>query len=284
MLNKTVKGKKMKLSTLVTIASVALLTACASTQPQVAQPAPQYQHQYVPQSAHTYAMQVEPTRAKAPPPSWMTRLPQDTPDMVFSASSARSKREQGAYDQAQMNAEAKLCDMLAGRVKTNTKRYSLDTGDNLVERFESSSNKSADCELIGAQRVDSQVSFDGRDYTVYVLMRYPLAESNPLRKEREQAKLKREGELRARKAEQDMERESERNRQAQERADERMRQEIGVRPERTETVAPAVRGPESVPTSEGELKLLEVDNKEYKQRRAEAMQKEGAVVGNSTMR
>ena len=38
----------------------------------------------------------------------------------------------------------------------------------------------------------------------------------------------------------------------------------------------------AVPISE--LKLMEVDNEEYKKRRAEALQKPGAVVGNVTYR
>lgn len=285
MLNKTVKGKQMKLSTLVTLATVVTLTACASHQPQpVAQPAPQYQRQYVQQSAHPYAMTQEVAKPVNPAPRWFTNLPADTPDMIFAAGTASSTDEQMAYDKARMQAERKLVEMMYARVKTNTKSYRNDNGDSMNESTEVTIHKNAEGDLIGAQRVDSQATFDGRRYKVYVLLRLPLAENNTLRKDREAAQAKRETALRARKAEQDMERESERNRQAQERADERMRQEIGVRPERTETVAPAVRGPETVPTSEGELKLLEVDNKEYKQRRAEAMQKEGAVVGNSTMR
>jgi hypothetical protein len=38
----------------------------------------------------------------------------------------------------------------------------------------------------------------------------------------------------------------------------------------------------AVPISE--LKLMEVDNEEYKKRRAEALQKPGAIVGNVTYR
>ncbi len=275
----------MKLSTLVTLASVALLTACASQQPQVVQqPAPQYQRQYVQQSAHPYAMTQEVAKPVNPAPRWFTQLPQDTPDMIFAAGTAQSTDEQMAYDKARMQAERKLVEMMYARVKTNTKSYRNDNGDTLNESTEVTIHKNAEGDLIGAQRVDSQATYDGKRYKVYVLLRLPLAENNTLRKDREAAQAKRESALRARKAEQDMERESERNRQAQERADERMRQEIGVRPERTETLPPAVKGPETVPTSEGDLKLLDVDNKEYKTRRAEAMTKEGAVVGNSTMR
>jgi len=42
--------------------------------------------------------------------------------------------------------------------------------------------------------------------------------------------------------------------------------------------------PETAKTSEGEIKLLEVDNTEYRQKRAEALAKPNAVVGQITLR
>ena len=47
---------------------------------------------------------------------------------------------------------------------------------------------------------------------------------------------------------------------------------------------PAVKGPDTVPTSDGEVKLMQVDNEEYRRRRDEALAKPGAVIGNTTMR
>jgi hypothetical protein len=41
---------------------------------------------------------------------------------------------------------------------------------------------------------------------------------------------------------------------------------------------------ETRPVPVSELKLMDVDNEEYKKRRAEALQKPGAVVGNITLR
>lgn len=247
MFNKTVKGKKMKVSTLVTLASVALLTACASQQPQVAQPAPQYQRQYVQQSAHPYAMTQEVAKPVNPAPRWFTKLPADTPDMIFAAGTAQSTDEQMAYDKARLQAERKLVEMMTARVKSSTKSYRSDTGDAMSERTDVTIQKNAEGDLIGAQRVDSQATFDGRRYKVYVLLRLPLAENNSLRKERESAQMKRETALRAQKAQQDLERESERNRQAQERADEQLKQEIGVRNE--QPVAEPAQAPSSSTSS-----------------------------------
>lgn len=194
---------------------------------------------------HPYAIKqatpVQPGQA----PAWFVRLPDDTPDMLFSAGTATSVDEQMAYDKARMQAERKLVEMMNARIRTNTKSYRTDTGDALAERTEIAINKTADGELIGAQRVDSQAVFDGRSYKVYVLLRYPLAENNALRKEREQARLKRETELRAARAQQDMERANDRDRAVAERADTQLKQEIGPRPERTEPVPPAVAGPQT---------------------------------------
>lgn len=273
----------MKLS-LVTIASVAvLMTGCATSQPvaQTQAPQPQYQRQYVQQSAHPYAMVTETAKPVTPAPSWFTQLPQDTPDMIFAAGTASSVDEQMAYDKARLQAERKLVEMMTARVKSSTKSYRSDNGDTMSESMEVTVHKNAEGDLIGAQRVDSQATFDGKRYKVYVLLRLPLAENNALRKEREAAQAKRETALRARKAQQDLEVESERNYQNQQRADERMKKEIGVRDEPT---PPAVKGPETVQTSDGEVKLMDVNNAEYKQRRDAALQKDGAVIGNSTVR
>jgi len=113
----------------------------------------------------------------------------------------------------------------------------------MTERTDITIQKNAEGDLIGAQRVDSQATFDGKRYKVYVLLRLPLAENNSLRKERESAQLKRETALRAQKAQQDLDDQSERNRVAQERADTRLKQEIGVRD-------PAQPAPVVAPTAE----------------------------------
>ena len=77
--------------------------------------------------------------------------------------------------------------------------------------------------------------------------------------------------FRSAKAHQDLERNVQREQEAQERADQKLREEVGPRPE-------------TVKTSEGELKLLDVDNPEYRQKREDALKKPGAVVGQVTVR
>lgn len=281
----------MKLQTLAILSLATLMTACAQTQQAQVQPQPQpqYTRQYVQQSAHPYAMTQEVAKPVNPAPGWFTRTPADTPDMLFSAGTATSMDEQMAYDKARLQAERKLVEMMTARVRSNTKSHRTDNGDSMAETTSVTINKTSDGELIGAQRVDSQASFDGKRYKVYVLLRYPLAENNPLRKEREAKQLKRENDLRAARAQQDLEIESDRANDERIRADERLRKEIGprelpVKATAPADVPPAVKGPGSVQTDNGEIQLMQVDNVEYKQRRDSALQKEGAVIGNSVMR
>jgi len=267
----------MKLAKLSAIAICASLVACASTQkteapvPQVvAQPAPQvYQA-----PAHPYAMPAQPQRVISPAPEWFVRLPEDTADMMFAAGTATSVDEQMAYNKARMFAEQKLIESMTAKIRTQTKSYRADSGDALNERFEQTIQKTANGELIGAQRVDSRATHDGRYYKVYVLIRYPLGENNVLRKERNQTQARKESELRSGRAHQELDQVHKNQSEQQERADQQLREQVGPR---VETVTP-------VNTSQTELKLLDVDNEEYKRKRAEALAKPNAVIGQITLR
>ena len=268
----------MKLYQLTVIAASISLVACASTQkaevpvPQaVAQPAPQvYQA-----PAHPYAMPAQPVRAVVSAPEWFVRLPEDTADMMFAAGTATSVDEQMAYNKARMFAEQKLVETMTARVRSLTKSYRADSGDALNERFEQTIQKTANGELIGAQRVDSRATHDGRTYKVYVLIRYPLGENNILRKERNQVQARKESELRAARAHQDLNRVHAEDEAKQEQTDQQLREQIGPR---AEPVKPAVN------TSQTEVKLLDVDNEEYKRKRDEALLKPHAVIGQITVR
>jgi hypothetical protein len=270
----------MKLVKLSVVAISASLVACASAQkaevpvPQVvAQPAPQvYQA-----PAHPYAMPAQPQRVIVTAPEWFVRMPEDTADMMFAAGTATSVDEQMAYSKARMFAEQKLIESMTARVRSLTKSYRADSGDALNERFEQTIQKTASGELIGAQRVDSRATHDGRTYKVYVLIRYPLGENNILRKERDQARARKESELRSGRAHQELERTHSDQEVQQEQADRQLREQIGPRPE-------PVKSADAVNTSQGELRLLDVDNEEYRQKRAEALAKPNAVIGQSTLR
>jgi hypothetical protein len=234
---------------------------------------------------HPYAMKQAPVATLPTAPTWFSRLPEDTPDMIFSAAVATSVDEQMAHDKARMQAERKLVELMSSRVRSSVQSYRNDRGDTMQESTEITVNKTADGELIGAQRVDSQATFDGRVYRVYVLLRYPLAQNNILRQERESAQAKREVGLRAARAQQDLERETQRQRDQAEVADQRLREEIGPRADAPAVpVTPVAAPAQTVSTAEGPVKLLDVTNPEYRQKRDEALAKPGAVIGQITVR
>lgn len=256
------------------LAVAASLVACASTQPQAQAPVPA-QPAVVAPPPHPYALPQGQVRVVDPAPSWFTNLPPDTPDMMFAVGVATSTDEQMAYDKARMTAERKLVETMYTRVQTQTKSYRADRGEAAIENFEQITRKNARGELSGAQRVDSRATFDGRMYKVYVLVRLPLGANNTLQIRRDQARLQREADIRSRAAERSMERN-----EAAERTEQR---ESDANLERSLTPQSQV-APVTVPTAGGELKLLDVNNTEYQQRRAEALEKPGAVVGQTVVR
>ena len=249
------------------LAVAASLVACASTQPQAQAPVPQ--PVVIAPAPHPYALPQASTRAVDPAPAWFTNLPADTADMMFAAGVASSTDEQMAYDKARMTAERKLVETMYSRVQTQTKSYRADRGEASIENFEQITRKNARGELSGAQRVDSRATFDGRVYKVYVLVRLPIGSANTLQTKRDQVRLQREAEIRSRVADRDMN-----------------KNEAAERTEQRENDANLERNlsPQTKPVSDGTIRLLEVDNAEYKQKRADALEKPGAVIGQTTVR
>ena len=275
----------MLIKRLSVLAVATSLVACASTTAQKAEtvaPAPvtrvvEIAPQVVP--VHPYAMPARQARVVPQAPEWYVRMPEDTPDMTFAVGTATSTDEQMAYDKARMAAERKLVEQMYARITTQTNSFKADRGSATIENYQQVTRKNARGELSGAQRVDSQVTHDGQYYKVYVLLRLPTGANNTMQTRRDQSRMQREAEIRGRAAERDMD--------ANEARDIKLEQDSNQTLERRlapqSRVAP-VTVPETAKTSEGEIKLLDVDNAEYRQKRAEALAKPNAVVGQTTLR
>lgn len=179
----------------------------------------------------------EPT-AQAAIPAWFTRMPSDTPDMIFATATAVSSDMQMALDKARLQAERKLVEMHGAKINSLTKSNRTDSGDTMIESTSIAIQKNANGELIGAQRVDSQVTFDGQKYRAFVLLRLPLAENNIIRKEKVNVQTRKEAELRGARAQQELEQRRIEEQRAAEAADAKMKAELGPKPE--VSVAPAV--------------------------------------------
>jgi hypothetical protein len=271
----------MLIKRLSVLAVATSLVACASTTAQKAEtvaPAPatrvvEVAPQVVP--VHPYAMPARQARVVPQAPEWFVRMPEDTADMTFAVGTATSTDEQMAYDKARMAAERKLVEQMYARITTQTNSFKADRGSATIENYQQVTRKNARGELSGAQRVDSQVTHDGQYYKVYVLLRLPTGANNTMQTRRDQQRLQREAEIRGRAAE--------RNMDATEARDAQIEQENTRSLERSLEPQSKVT-PVTVPTTSGELKLLDVDNAEYRQKRAEALQKPGAVVGQTVVR
>lgn len=252
------------------LAVAVTLVACASTQP--AQPVQIVQAPVVmapPQ--HPYALPERAVRSAPKAPSWFVNLPEDTADMTFAVGTATSTDEQMAYDKARMAAERKLVEQMYSRITTQTNSFKADRGAATIENYQQVTRKNARGELSGAQRVDSQATFDGQNYKVYVLIRLPLGANNAMQTRRDQQRLQREADVRSRAAEREMDTNESRDVQ-------RERDDLDAI---ERSVAPKAK---AAPAQTGEIQLLDVDNVAYKQRRDEALQKPGAVIGQSVMR
>lgn len=219
---------------------------------------------------HPYALPERVAVTQPQAPEWFIKLPVDTADMIFAAGTATSTDEQMAYDKARMAAERKLVELANSRITTQTKSYRADRGDVSIENYEQVTRKNATGELTGAQRVDSQMTFDGRTYKVYVLLRLLLGDANIVAKSRATARLQREADIRSQGAHRELDRNDE--------------QAVVQEREAVEQLKRDADPKTSVPTTSGDIKLLDVDNAEYKQRREEALAKPGAVIGQTVVR
>jgi hypothetical protein len=209
-------------------------------------------------------------------PTWFVNLPEDTADMTFAVGTATSSDEQMAYDKARMSAERKLVEQMYARITTQTNSYRADRGQAMVENYQQVTRKNARGELSGAQRVDSQVTHDGYNYKVYVLLRLPMGQANATQTRRDQARLQREGDIRGRAAERDMDKNEAADAKREQNADQALERSLTPQSKVTPVVVPDAKT--------GEIKLLDVDNEEYKRKRDEALAKPGAVIGQTVVR
>jgi hypothetical protein len=256
----------MKLKTFATVAAVALLSACSSTKPTpvVYQPVQQMQ--------------------EVNAPDWFNNPPASTKEVLYVTGTSNSVNYGSSRNKALLDAQVQLGDKLNGEMNALIQQYQNDAGDSYASSTTTNVKKLiAETDLTGFS-VDKLATIKvGSEFQTFVLLRYPLGEANELMKRKLANQERKELNLKQRQGQIDLQRELDRKANRQVEQESRVQQAIAPDTVKRDT-PPAVRGPDTVPTSDGELKLMEVDNSEYKQRRADALQKPGAVVGNSTVR
>jgi hypothetical protein len=184
-------------------------------------------------------------------PEWMYKLPK-APGVVFENGTATS----GDFGLADMKAKtiayAKICTAAGGRVRSQTKVYSADNGTTTVEQSEMAiRNICPDIDISGVETVEMKHVAEGTRVRTYVLV--ALSQNS-----RTQQETKRS------------------SKEAFQELDE-------IATGKPSVGSPARKGDEvSVVKPDGTsstFNLMPVDNAEYRARRAEAIQKPGAVVG-----
>jgi hypothetical protein len=195
-------------------------------------------------------------------PDWFVDVPKST-DTIYSVGDGVSSSMSGALGNARANAFEGICQTAGGTVRSQTKIYRQDTETNSTSLSTTAiRNLCPDVDVTGAVVEKRRVIQDGARFRAFVLVALPMGEKNVLARTKQADRL-------------------------QERAvrgsDEAFREldQLVDKP-RAEPLSQVT--PVTVPTANSDLKMLDVNNAEYIARRDAALQKPGAVIGQSTLR
>ena len=223
-------------------------------------------------------------------PEWMDNPPKSTKTDLFVTGTASSVNYASSRQKALLDAQMHLGDKLNGEINALVQQYRNDVGDSYIENTTTNIKKLiAETDLTG-YNVDKMatIKIDGK-FQTFVLLHYPIGETNELLKAKLAQKMQRESVMRAAQGQIDLQKELDRKNQ-RELARDRRTQEI-VAPDTLDSgeqiVEPSGKadkvGVVNPDGTKGQLNLLPVDNAEYRAKREAALQKPGAVVGQMTV-
>jgi hypothetical protein len=234
--------------TLLLLPIVAVLAACGTTDP------------YGKRAEQERARQekyVERTIDKAP--DWMVKVPTSS-SAIYSSGTSSSGDYSMAVHKAKADAYAKICMSAGGTASQRTKIYKADTATTSSELSEMViRTQCKEVDITGVETADKKIISEGNRYRAYVLIVLPTGDANILKRAKEQKQLDEATARRAPEAFKELDGPAEQ----------------APRPTQSGTPISVVKPDGSTST----LNLMPVENAEYKARRAEAIQKPGAVVG-----
>lgn len=249
------KGNDMK-KVAITVAVTGILTACGTG-------GTNYSAMY---SGQNQVQAAQMASAISQAPEWMSKLPK-SPGYIFENGTATS----GDFGMADMKAKtmayAKICTAAGGKIRQQTKIYRADTGDTSIDQSELAiRSMCADIDITGVETVEMKHVSEGNRIRTYVLVTLPLGDKNVLKSTKD----------------------------AQARAPEAFKELDDVAgTKKPVQITPVLPQPQAQPGNTvsvaqpdgttSTLNLMPVDNAEYKARRAEAIQKPGAVVGQTSI-
>ena len=237
---------------------IAALTACGTTQPQT--PVVQVQNAQPLPAASPQVASVQ--RAMDAVPDWFMEVPKSA-DTIYSVGDGVSSSMSGALGNARANAFEGICQSAGGTVRSQTKIFRQDTESSSTSLSTTAiRNLCPDVDVTGAVVEKRKVIQDGARFRAFVLVALPVGEKNVLARTKHADKLQEKA--------------------VQSSEDAFKELDKLVDKPRSEPVSQVT--PVTVPTAGGELKMLDVDNAEYKARRDEALNKPGAVIGQTSLR
>jgi hypothetical protein len=264
----------MKKSLALTLIATAILAGCSTTKPaetKIPSPTPPVKEsQVLPAPGKIEA----PLTIDVPP--WYVKAPASTDEYMFITGTGLSSELSMSRAKALLDAQHQLASKLNGVIDAATRQQRKDTSGTVNSDYTSIIIRKNIIEtaITGHHLEDSKIQAENRGYRTFVLVRYPVGDANKLLRQQEQRDFKKQDEDAM------IDKELSRSQGAPQATPPAVSQSspaVVVTP----VPASAVES-KAVPVSE--LKLMEVDNEEYKKRRAEALQKPGAVIGNLTLR
>ena len=227
------------------IAAVLALAACSTAQPVAQAPAPK--------PVYANAGEAAAQNVIDNVPEWFVDVPKKD-NVIYAVGDGVSGSLSGAIGNARANAFEGICQAAGGKVRSQTKVYRQDTEASSTSVTTTAiRNICPDVDVTGANVEKRHVIRDGNRFRAYVLVGLPVGEANKLARTKQMDKL-------------------------QERA-------MANRDREFKELDNIVDGKTAEPTSKVEgITLMPVDNEEYKRKRDAALQKEGAVIGQTVVR
>lgn len=246
-LTKTVKVNEMKKLAIV-LATAGFLTACGSTG----------KYQTRADMYPTGPTAGQQSQAIGEAPEWMSKLPKSA-NAVYENGTATSGDFAMADMKAKAIAYAKICTAAGGKVRSQTKVFMQDNGTTSTETSEMAIRSLCpDIDITGVETVEMKHVAEGNRIRSYVLVALPIGAANVMKANKDTLRSSKEA-----------------FQELDELTTGKSRAEpTPVAPQKGEEVS--VVKPDGTTST---LNLMPVENAEYKARRAEAIKKPGAVVG-----
>jgi hypothetical protein len=157
-------------------------------------------------------------------------------------------------------AYAKICTAAGGKVRSQVKMFRSDSGDSSTDQSEMALRSMCpDVDITGVETVEMKHVSEGNRIRTYVLVALPIGDKNVMKSAKDAA-------ARAPEAFRELDDVTKEQNRAP------------ATDKKSETIS--VVGPDGTTQNIG---LVQVDNEEYKARRAEALKKPGAVIGQYTV-